>query len=56
LIADPPKDGFIARRLHRVVIDPVIARCGEVSVIGREGVVVGRVEKEELEFARDVAD
>lgn len=52
-VAHRAQQRFIARRLHGVIINPVIARRNEIPVITGEGVLVTLVEEEKFQFAGD---
>jgi len=43
-VPDGAHDRFVPCRLHRVIIDPIIARGSQIPVIGNERVVVSVVE------------
>ena len=56
LVPDRPEQILVARRLHGVVIDPVIARRGQVAMTLSVGIVEAGVEQEELQLAGHVAE
>jgi hypothetical protein len=50
-VADGAHERFVARRLHQVIIDAVIARWLEITITAREGGMIGLVEQIKLQFA-----
>ena len=54
-VPDRPHQRLIPRRLHQVVINPVIARRLQVAITAGERGVITLVEEIELQFARATA-